>query len=121
MNKHLFLIFLCFLPLYICVNTGIKVALNDRLIQTMKKHFSPQINKMMTKIKIGDFHIFLNFYGDDVWLHFPSNFMDYFKVQLSNNMISVKCNGLTAKADGDIRISFWLFSLYKSIIIDLFN
>ena len=121
MNKHLILIFLCFLPLYICASTGIKVALNDRLLQSMIKYFSPKINKMMTNINIGDFHIALNFYGDDVKLHFPSNFMSYFTVHLSNNVIQVKCNGLSARADGDLRTSFWLFSLYKSITIDVSN
>jgi hypothetical protein len=121
MNKYLILIILCFLPLYTGVSTGIKVALNDRLLQAMIKHFSPEINKMMTNIDIGDFHIWANIYGDDVKLHFPNNFMNYFKVHLSNNVIHVTCNGLSATANGDVRFSFWLFSLYKSLSIHVSN
>lgn len=84
MKLYSIFVILSFLPIMLCGVGGIKAAINETLITSMLKHFQTDINSLMKEIEIGNFHIWFNIYGRNVWLHFPNNFLSYFQVKLIN-------------------------------------
>ena len=73
-----------------CGVGGIKAAINETLITSMLKNFQTDINSLIKEIVLGNFHIWANIYGRNVWLHFLDDFLSYFNIQLINVGIDIK-------------------------------